>query len=82
MNMYPRKFHYSHLTMQSVEPRPANRCHVCGATSYHHEIIRNDQAQLQKSNTLVCDGCGRHFDSVPAWRDGSMAPQLCDVSQP
>lgn len=58
------------IQMQSVEPRPANRCHVCGATSYHNEIVRNRLAQLQTSSTLICDGCGRRFDSVAAWRDG------------
>lgn len=64
--------------MQSVEPRPANRCHVCGATSYHNEIIRNSQAQLQSSSTLICDGCDRHFDSVAAWRDGLPPSSVSD----
>lgn len=70
----------NNLQMQSAEPRPTNRCHVCGATSYHHDIVRNGQAQLQRSSTLVCDGCGRHFESVSAWRDGSLQTGICDTS--
>jgi hypothetical protein len=60
--------HQNQTHMQIATPHPVNRCHVCGATSYHYEIVRNDKAQLQKSNTLVCDGCGRHFESVTAWK--------------
>jgi hypothetical protein len=56
--------------MQSTTSHAVNRCHVCLSTSYHHEIIRNEQAQLQKSSTLICDGCGRNFECVAAWKAG------------
>lgn len=58
------------LQMQLSHPKPVNRCHVCGGTSYHHLVARNEHAELRSTETLVCDGCGRSFPDVKTWRDG------------
>ena len=58
------------LPMQLSHPKPVNRCHVCGGTSYHHLVERNEYAELRSTQTLVCDGCGRSFPDVRTWRDG------------
>jgi hypothetical protein len=56
--------------MQSTSPNPANRCHFCGATSYHPAIARDDKGQLRPQKQVVCDGCGKAFDDVQRWRLG------------
>lgn len=58
------------LPMQLSPPKPVNRCHVCGGTSYHQMVARNEHAELRPTETLVCDGCGRSFPDVRTWRDG------------
>ena len=58
------------LPMQLSHPKPVNRCHVCGGTSYHHLVARNEHSELRLTSTLVCDGCGRSFPDVRTWRDG------------
>lgn len=54
--------------MQSLSPHPVNRCHFCGATSYHPAIARDDKGQLRPQQQVVCDGCGKVFDGVQHWR--------------
>jgi hypothetical protein len=56
--------------MQSLSQNPANRCHFCGATSYHPAIARDDKGQLRPQRQVVCDGCGKVFDDVQSWRLG------------
>lgn len=56
--------------MQSLSPHPANRCHFCGATSYHPAIARDDKGQLRPQPQVVCDGCGKVFESFQHWRLG------------
>ena len=64
---------YNRDDMNSDSPHPANRCHFCAATSYHHLIARDQAGTLRPTKTLVCDGCGRQFDDTEAWRSGAGA---------
>jgi len=62
---------YNRDDMNSDSPHPANRCHFCAATSYHHLIARDPAGVMRPTTTLVCDGCGRQFDDKDAWRSGA-----------
>lgn len=62
---------YNRDDMNSDSPHPANRCHFCAATSYHHLIARDPAGVMRPTTTLVCDGCGRQFEDKDAWRSGT-----------
>ncbi|MBU4182550.1 MAG: DUF1289 domain-containing protein [Gammaproteobacteria bacterium] len=59
--------------MQETISRPQNRCGVCGSTSYRYLVARNEEGTLTRTQTLVCDGCGRTFQEVATWREGKPA---------
>lgn len=62
---------YNRDAMNSGPLNTANHCHFCSATSYRHQIVRDHTGVLRPTNTLVCDGCGQHFESLDAWRGTS-----------
>lgn len=66
----PSSLRYNRDDMNSDAPHPANRCHFCAATSYHHLIARDPAGVMRPTTTLVCDGCGRQFEDKDAWRGG------------
>ena len=48
---------YNRDDMNSDSPHPANRCHFCAATSYHHLIARDqkffDSAEMSATATRI-----------------------------
>ncbi len=53
---------------------PANRCRMCGATSYHRLFERDGGGALRHSGRYRCSGCQLAFSQASEWR-GSAAPQ-------